>query len=429
MKKIIILASCLFYIGNIYSQWNTYYTGEYTQHFDIFFINQNTGWTAGDGSKVFKTTNCGLNWNQIFSSTSDDIYCMYFIDSNKAWAAGFTGNVLKTTNGGYNWSSAFAVYNKNIRDIFFINENTGWCVGEDGTLRKTTNGGNNWFNPSTNFYQYNASSIYFVNSLTGFSGGVYNLAKTTDGGSNWISYSNSQLYFGDIYFINSNTGWVFCGLIGNSIGLYVMKTTNCGVNWNVISSDTASNGYYIGVKDSYFLNENLGYIVGVAGYMGPSPSLSGFMEKTTNGGANWNNVYYYWGGNVEAITFVNQQTGFACGSGGFSNGTVYKTTNGGISFTGNISNEIPDKFLLYQNYPNPFNPVTNIKFQIANNKYVTLKVFDILGKEVATLVNENLKPGEYEVTFEGKDLPSGIYFYSLHADGKWIDSKKMIILK
>lgn len=78
-----------------------------------------------------------------------------------------------------------------------------------------------------------------------------------------------------------------------------------------------------------------------------------------------------------------------------------------------INSEVPDKFSLSQNYPNPFNPATNIKFQIPQSGFVKLTVFDVLGKEVQTLVNEHLKPGTYEVDFNGENLPSGVYYYKL----------------
>jgi len=106
----------------------------------------------------------------------------------------------------------------------------------------------------------------------------------------------------------------------------------------------------------------------------------------------------------------------------------------------NISSEIPTGFALYQNYPNPFNPITKIKFEIPNNAViarsgatwqsltVSLKVFDILGKEITTLVNEQLQPGTYEVTFDGSNLPSGIYFYQLRS-GNFVETKKLILLK
>ena len=95
--------------------------------------------------------------------------------------------------------------------------------------------------------------------------------------------------------------------------------------------------------------------------------------------------------------------------------------------------DIPVTFHLFQNYPNPFNPVTKIKFQIPSvgtqrAVSVQMKVYDILGKEVATLVNEEKPPGSYEVEFDGSNLASGIYIYRLTA-GKFTESKKFILLK
>jgi hypothetical protein len=113
------------------------------------------------------------------------------------------------------------------------------------------------------------------------------------------------------------------------------------------------------------------------------------------------------------------------------NGVVYgDTTLTGIT---NLNTGIPDKFSLYQNYPNPFNPVTKIRFEIPLSKggiqgVVSLKVFDITGREIQTLVNEKLNPGTYEVTFNGSNFASGIYYYSLETNG-YKQTKKMIFLK
>jgi Secretion system C-terminal sorting domain len=92
------------------------------------------------------------------------------------------------------------------------------------------------------------------------------------------------------------------------------------------------------------------------------------------------------------------------------------------------SNEIPSQFTLEQNYPNPFNPLTTIKFQVPNSSFVNLKVYDVLGNEVATLVNEEKATGSYEVNFDAKGLSSGIYFYRINA-GSFVETKKMIVLK
>jgi len=108
-----------------------------------------------------------------------------------------------------------------------------------------------------------------------------------------------------------------------------------------------------------------------------------------------------------------------------------------INSVTNISdNSQPQEFYLYQNFPNPFNPSTKIKFTIPGviasetkqSQLVTLKVFDILGNEVATLVNEEKPEGTYEVDFNGTGLSSGIYFYELSA-GNFIETKKMILLR
>ncbi|MGB5847989.1 MAG: T9SS type A sorting domain-containing protein [Ignavibacteriaceae bacterium] len=89
---------------------------------------------------------------------------------------------------------------------------------------------------------------------------------------------------------------------------------------------------------------------------------------------------------------------------------------------------LPIEYALKQNYPNPFNPTTTINYQIPELSFVTLKVYDVLGSEIITLVNEEKPVGSYEVEFNAAGLPSGVYFYQLNA-GEFINTKKMILLK
>ena len=93
-----------------------------------------------------------------------------------------------------------------------------------------------------------------------------------------------------------------------------------------------------------------------------------------------------------------------------------------------ISSIIPEQFSLSQNYPNPFNPVTNLEFGISDLGFVSLKVYDILGKEAAIIVNEKLSTGNYKVEFDGSGLTSGVYFYRLTA-GEFTDTKRMMLVK
>ncbi|OYV84749.1 MAG: hypothetical protein B7Z63_06465 [Ignavibacteriae bacterium 37-53-5] len=89
---------------------------------------------------------------------------------------------------------------------------------------------------------------------------------------------------------------------------------------------------------------------------------------------------------------------------------------------------MPKAFSLSQNYPNPFNPSAIISYQLPTNSFVTLKLYDVLGKEVETLVNERQSAGSYSVRFNGVNLPSGVYFYRLEA-GSYHDTKKFLLLK
>lgn len=108
-------------------------------------------------------------------------------------------------------------------------------------------------------------------------------------------------------------------------------------------------------------------------------------------------------------------------------GNMYELTTPNVGIS-NISNEVPEAFKLYQNYPNPFNPSTNIRFDVKNASFVSLKVYDVTGKEISTLVNENLKTGSYSVSFNASKLSSGIYFCLLEADG-FRQTKQMMLVK
>ncbi len=123
--------------------------------------------------------------------------------------------------------------------------------------------------------------------------------------------------------------------------------------------------------------------------------------------------------------FISEDIGWIVGR----NGTILKTTNGGVTFIDEDTNEIIVKeFELFQNYPNPFNPTSTIKYQIPELDFVTLKVYDVLGNEIATLVNEEKPAGTYEVEYKGSGLPSGIYFYRLQAN-TFVETKKMVLIK
>jgi hypothetical protein len=151
----------------------------------------------------------------------------------------------------------------------------------------------------------------------------------------------------------------------------------------------------------------------------------GKCSSTSDGGTNWASRPTGTSQAMNRIFFTDALTGWSVGD----NGTILHTTNGGLTFVdGERPDEVPKEILLSQNYPNPFNPVTNFQFSIANSQLTILKVYDVLGREVATLVSEVKQLGTYSVRFDGSGLVSGIYFYRLDA-GSFTSAKKMLLLK
>jgi hypothetical protein len=128
---------------------------------------------------------------------------------------------------------------------------------------------------------------------------------------------------------------------------------------------------------------------------------------------------------MSAISFKNANFGTAVGA----YGTILRTTNGGISFVEKDNNStLPKDYTLSQNYPNPFNPTTTINFSVPKSEYVKIKVYDILGRDVVTLVNENKPVGNYKVEFNAGKLTSGVYFYRMES-GSYSQTKKLLLLK
>ena len=152
----------------------------------------------------------------------------------------------------------------------------------------------------------------------------------------------------------------------------------------------------------------------------------GTILKTTNGGTDWIEQSIKTTNYLASVYFTDSNTGWIVGT----NGTILHTTNGGVTFIEEEGNNPtqPKEFLLQQNYPNPFNPSTSIQYEINSMQFVTIKVYDLLGREVVTLVNEEKPTGKYEVNFNASNLTSGVYFYRIQA-GDFVETKKMIYLK
>lgn len=417
-----------------------------TERFDDeFFINANTGWIVEgipyfapqDTGKVYKTTDGGHNWSLVNHKIPEYLRSTGFFNAD----TGIIGTIndslhilFRTTDGGLNWtditSSVQGVLPSAICGISIVNSTTAFASGRyycPANVIKTTNAGLNWVSlPIDTSLVRSLVDCYFWSADSGFVVGGYSptnqfysgrsvVLKTVNGGLNWtrVYYSTrTGEWCWKIQFVNPQLGYtsIECGGFA-----YYLKTTNGGLNW----IDKPFMTY--DVEGIGFLNENTGWIggwgVNQVGSAGPT-------YETTNAGTNWHLAG--WGINMNRIRFLSDTLAYAVGK------TVYKYTSEPIGIQP-ISTEIPKQFSLGQNYPNPFNPATKIKFSIPENvrrqtSDVKLVIFDVPGRQITTIVNEQLKPGEYEVSWDASNYPSGVYFYKLQTESFAV-SKKMVLIK
>jgi photosystem II stability/assembly factor-like uncharacterized protein len=434
------------------NNWTSQNSGTTNSLYSVYFVDSDNGWVVGGVGKILNTTNGGDNWISQSSGTTSDLHSVYFTDLNTGWVVGGNGTILKTTDGN-NWISQYSGITHDIASVYFTNSDTGWTVGGEYIL-KTTDGGNNWIQLFGGMATF--SSVYFIDSDTGWvvysavRPGSGNISKTADGGNSWtIQWSSGTQALFSVYFIDSNSGWVVGG------GGKILNTANGGDNWIFQNSGTTNSLYSV-----FFTDSNTGWIVGTAGT----------LLKTTNGGvpveltaftatSKGNEVILNWstatetnnkGFSIErkAANSEYSEIGFVPGFGTTTEPKSYTFTDSKVStgkytyrlkqtdFDGSYkySQEVeaevsaPLAFSLEQNYPNPFNPSTKIRYTVPQGSQIQIKVFDVLGSELATLVNEYKQAGRYELDYNAVSLPSGVYFYQLRA-GSIVETRKMILLK
>ncbi len=395
-----------------------------------------------------------VEWNLLTPSITGPNYMgMKFFSVNRGYVFTYGGtypylyyyNNL-TTNGGISFPS---VSNPNwsywkITDIISFNENTAYMIMD--VLRKTTDQGTTWENVLS---PGDEAAMSFLDKDTGWVSHSYQpkVFRTYDGGLSWTTFNtNLQAAFGLIDFVQINDGYTVTDL-GK-----VYRSTDGGETWQFINTTLAyqkklemfpeGKGWLIGngiwrtedgginwtqqfagsFVDAHFFSKDKGWVIG-------SVNGSKALLHTIDGGYNWTQVDAQANGNAFLnIDFVDESYGWIF----TSSRELLRTTNGGVTFIEEEENNLaqPKQFLLQQNYPNPFNPSTTISYQLPKAGNVTLKVFDVLGREVATLVDEYRNAGSYNVQFtiNNLQLSSGIYFYQLKS-GDYFETKKMLLIK
>jgi hypothetical protein len=219
----------------------------------------------------------------------------------------------------------------------------------------------------------------------------------------------------DLFFKNIENG-IIVGYDHKPKGI-ILQTTDGGLQW--IKKEIGQIPF---LEKVYFTDYNTGYIIG-----------GGIILHTTDGGETWIEGKKITHQTLRGIHFANKNVGIIIGD----NGVILKTTTGGItSVKENRIQEITPNYHLYQNYPNPFNPSTVISFQLPVFSHVKLIIYDILGREVTKLIDEDRLAGYHSITWNAKNVASGLYYYKLMVNGanpltagNYVQVRKMILLK
>jgi hypothetical protein len=286
----------------------------------------------------------------------------------------------------------------------FAASGTNLFAGTNCGLFLTTNNGTSWTAVNTGLTGACVFSLAVsgTNLFAGNAGsGVF---LSTNNGTSWTAVNTglTNKSVGPLAISGTN---LFAGTFGGGVFL----SNNSGISWTAVNT---------GLTNTYV------FALAVSGTNVFAVTYGGVF-LSTNSGTSWTAVNTGLTGTGVLALAVSGTDVFA-GTGG--SGVWRRPLSEMITSIEQTSAQLPEKFVLYQNYPNSFNPSTTIEFSLPHSSYVTLKVFSLLGKEVATLACQNFTAGSYKVDWNAKSVASGVYLYRLVA-GSFVGTKKMLLLK
>ena len=420
MKRLTILFLMLIISEHCYCEWAVQNSGTAADLFDVFYISEEIGYIVGgkvgdEYGIILKTTNAGQSWDSIYGG-SNLLRGIAFTSISTGYVVGNTGTILRTTDAGSNWTRLNSGTTEHLRSVSFPPSGTGftgYVCGFNGMMLKTVTAGSSWMIQPTSItrvlfsvHSYDANICIAVggdNSL----GNQPVIIRTTNGGVNWVQQSSPMpSALRGIFMKDAANAFA----VGNDNVL--IRTTNGGNLWSIV---TIPGSRFL--RDIYFVNDSLGFACGNFGN----------ILSTSNAGVSWDTTVSLTQRYLEAISFISPNNGCAVGHAG----TILKySVMTGVSNSGFRATT----FALNQNFPNPFNPATTISFEIAENAFAELKIFDARGNLVQTLLKGSFQQGRYSVQFKGEDFSSGVYFYKLTAktnNGKGIEtySRAMMLIR
>ncbi|MCX6168801.1 MAG: T9SS type A sorting domain-containing protein [Ignavibacteriales bacterium] len=408
---------------NTKAQWQQIQTVPlFTNGYCIEAIGDDFAVMSASQSKISITQDAGITWTQK-SLPKNNAIDISLVSKTIFYVAADDGTFYKTTDGGDNWTIIYSNPQKtgygNYIEMFTPTDGIAMGDGDINTkiplFIKTTNG-INWTETCTQSIGGAAAdgwkSLDFVNSNIGYyspkAGPIpRRLWKTNNGGLNWTETS-FDVYADVLKFYNKDFG-----ILAHFPTVY--RTLDGANTWKDFPSPVS--GFTPPALDIEFVpnNPNKVWMSYYNGLFFSNDSGKTWLQQSI---PNTTNTFF-------DITFANEEIGWLL----CTNGKLFYTNNCGGYFTSDVQEKIlPEDFELSQNYPNPFNPVTTISYSIPKQSSVKLKIYDLLGNEIAVLINEEKSAGNYDVKFNGSSLPSGVYFYTLQA-GDFYQTRKLVLLK
>jgi len=365
---------------------------------------------AGAEYGVFRSTDNGGNWTEINNGiTNTSVRSLAINDSGHIFAVTIDDGGFRSTDNGNNWTEINNGLPWSLVKDLAINDSGHVFVGFQvfGGIYRSTDNGDNWRHILTDKSAY---TLAINDSGHVFAVTFASVFRSTDNGENWTEINNGLSYTTTIISLAINdSGHIF---VGSSHGVF--RSTDNGDHWTGANNGLSSSG---GVAHLLAINDS-GHIFAAFWY--------GVFYSTDNGD-NWTALDSGLPNNTRVYSFAFNNAGqvFAGTRGGGVFRSVEATT---VSVESSI--EIaPKNFELSQNYPNPFNPSTIISYSISKSDFVTLTIYDILGREIQTLVSKFQLENIYSVNFEASKLSSGIYFYRLHVGHEFVGTKKMLLMR
>jgi ligand-binding sensor domain-containing protein len=376
-----------------------------------------------ENAGVFRSTDSGTNWigvNAGLVQFPADEYCMassgsfVFAGAMDRECSGELPRdgrgVFRSSDDGASWT-ATTFGNFNIGAIAVngadLIAGTAW-PSNTGLIKRSTDSGASWTLINTGIASEAVSALAVSPNGTGgtiFYAGTYDgVFRSTNNGGMWASVNSGLPTRREVQCLAASAGGLFAAI--DTSGIF--RTTNNGESWTAVNTGLTSRKVHaFAVSGNHIF-----------------AATDGGIFLTANDGTIWTPVNTGLAFPLVQSLIVNDGDLYA---GTYGNGVWRRPLSEMITDV-EIKQQLPIQFALEQNYPNPFNPTTRIKYQLPTQSHVTLKVYNLLGQEVATLANEVRQPGMYTVQFDGSGLANGVYFYGLVA-GEFQSIKKMIVLK